>query len=577
MAMAASRVARIMKLDVGPGEPRLVVGTLDDVGPHHGVVALAGARSSASRAAREIHVVTGRSWIVPRSCTPERHQVVDDVVGDLAGEVGLEHVADGLDAGAAVDDQAADLGVRAQALTRRPARGRRGSATRTVITARATMLGSDARPSVAERRSAPMQAGRSRVGWPPCAESWDTSVRPALGRRRRAAPAGVPRLRLGRRRGDQRRRAGVRKKAGKLANLETLLGERPDARLDHRHRPHPLGDPRRPDRPQRPPARRARTAGSPSSTTASSRTSPSCAPSSRPRASSSPATPTPSGRPPARRSELPELADEDLAEAMRRVCRRLEGAFTLLAVDARHPTWSSAPGATRPLVVGVGEGENFLASDVAAFIEHTREAVELGQDQVVLITPDGDRDHRLRRASPSRARPSTSTGTPRPPRRAATTTSCSRRSPSSPGPSPTRCCGRLSEDWRGHARRGAPVRPGSCATSTRSSSWPAAPPTTPGWSPSTPSSTGPGSRRGRAGQRVPLPRPGARTGRTLVVAISQSGETMDTLMALRHARSRRPGCWRSATPTARPSRASPTRCSTPTPARRSRSPRPRRS
>src|SRR6202007_3397872 len=41
-----------------------------------------------------------------------------------------------------------------------------------------------------------------------------------------------------------------------------------------------------------------------------------------------------------------------------------------------------------PLVVGRGQGENFLASDVSAFIEYTREAVELGQDQVVLITPE---------------------------------------------------------------------------------------------------------------------------------------------------------------------------------------------
>ena len=79
---------------------------------------------------------------------------------------------------------------------------------------------------------------------------------------------------------------------------------------------------------------------------------------------------------------------ERLAEAMRRVCRRLDGAFTLLAVDARAP--GAVVGARRnsPLVVGRGTGENYLASDVAAFIEHTRDAVELGQDQVVLITPD---------------------------------------------------------------------------------------------------------------------------------------------------------------------------------------------
>ncbi|SCG34544.1 glutamine--fructose-6-phosphate transaminase (isomerizing) [Micromonospora halophytica] len=77
-----------------------------------------------------------------------------------------------------------------------------------------------------------------------------------------------------------------------------------------------------------------------------------------------------------------------LASAMRVVCRRLEGAFTLLAVDAGIP--GAVVGARRnsPLVVGRGDGENYLASDVAAFIEHTREAVELGQDQIVLITGD---------------------------------------------------------------------------------------------------------------------------------------------------------------------------------------------
>ncbi|HEX8631723.1 MAG TPA: glutamine--fructose-6-phosphate transaminase (isomerizing), partial [Catenuloplanes sp.] len=78
-----------------------------------------------------------------------------------------------------------------------------------------------------------------------------------------------------------------------------------------------------------------------------------------------------------------------LAEAMRRVCQRLEGAFTLLAVDLEVP--DAVVGARRnsPLVVGRGVGEHYLASDVSAFIEHTREAVELGQDQVVLITPEG--------------------------------------------------------------------------------------------------------------------------------------------------------------------------------------------
>ena len=77
----------------------------------------------------------------------------------------------------------------------------------------------------------------------------------------------------------------------------------------------------------------------------------------------------------------------DLAEAMRAVARRLEGAFTLLAVHADVPGVVVGARRNSPLVVGVGEGENFLGSDVAAFIGHTREAIELGQDQVVTITP----------------------------------------------------------------------------------------------------------------------------------------------------------------------------------------------
>jgi glucosamine--fructose-6-phosphate aminotransferase (isomerizing) len=74
-----------------------------------------------------------------------------------------------------------------------------------------------------------------------------------------------------------------------------------------------------------------------------------------------------------------------LAEAMRSVCRRLEGAFTLVATAAAEPDTLVAARRSSPLVVGVGDGEYFLGSDVAAFIAHTREARELGQDQVVEI------------------------------------------------------------------------------------------------------------------------------------------------------------------------------------------------
>ncbi|MEU0266578.1 glutamine--fructose-6-phosphate transaminase (isomerizing) [Nocardioides sp. NPDC006303] len=79
----------------------------------------------------------------------------------------------------------------------------------------------------------------------------------------------------------------------------------------------------------------------------------------------------------------------DLTIAMQKVCSILEGAFTFVAIDAQDPSRVVAARRNSPLVVGLGEGESFLGSDVAAFIEHTREAMELDQDQVVTITRDG--------------------------------------------------------------------------------------------------------------------------------------------------------------------------------------------
>ncbi|MDO5534961.1 MAG: glutamine--fructose-6-phosphate transaminase (isomerizing) [Propionibacteriaceae bacterium] len=80
-----------------------------------------------------------------------------------------------------------------------------------------------------------------------------------------------------------------------------------------------------------------------------------------------------------------------IADALRTVSRRLEGAFTLVAVHVDEPGLLVASRRNSPLVVGVGEGEMFVASDVAAFIEHTREAVEMGQDEMVEVTASGYR------------------------------------------------------------------------------------------------------------------------------------------------------------------------------------------
>jgi glucosamine--fructose-6-phosphate aminotransferase (isomerizing) len=79
----------------------------------------------------------------------------------------------------------------------------------------------------------------------------------------------------------------------------------------------------------------------------------------------------------------------DLPASMAAVCRGLDGAFTLVAAHADVPGMLVAARRNSPLVIGVGDGEMFVASDVAAFIAHTREAVELGQDQLVVITPSG--------------------------------------------------------------------------------------------------------------------------------------------------------------------------------------------
>jgi glucosamine--fructose-6-phosphate aminotransferase (isomerizing) len=88
-------------------------------------------------------------------------------------------------------------------------------------------------------------------------------------------------------------------------------------------------------------------------------------------------------------SDLRKEHKGDLTAAMRAAVRRLRGSFTLLAIHADAPQIIVGVRRNSPLVAGLGDGENFLASDVAAFIDYTKRAVELGQDEVVTINPDG--------------------------------------------------------------------------------------------------------------------------------------------------------------------------------------------
>ena len=86
---------------------------------------------------------------------------------------------------------------------------------------------------------------------------------------------------------------------------------------------------------------------------------------------------------------IAETGEPDLFEAMRRLGRMLEGAFTILAIDCRQPGVVVGARHDSPLVVGLGDGENFLGSDVAAFVAYTKTAMEIDQDQAVMISADG--------------------------------------------------------------------------------------------------------------------------------------------------------------------------------------------
>jgi glucosamine--fructose-6-phosphate aminotransferase (isomerizing) len=81
----------------------------------------------------------------------------------------------------------------------------------------------------------------------------------------------------------------------------------------------------------------------------------------------------------------------DLAAAVRTVCQELEGSFVLVVSAADQPDLVVGARRNLPLVVGLGDGENFLASDVTAFIAYTRDARAVDQDQVVELRRDGVR------------------------------------------------------------------------------------------------------------------------------------------------------------------------------------------
>lgn len=79
---------------------------------------------------------------------------------------------------------------------------------------------------------------------------------------------------------------------------------------------------------------------------------------------------------------------KDLKEAVRLATKELEGAYALCIIHQDMPDTIIATRRNAPLLIGLGEGENFAASDVPAIIEHTKKAVYLDDNQIAILTPD---------------------------------------------------------------------------------------------------------------------------------------------------------------------------------------------
>ena len=81
------------------------------------------------------------------------------------------------------------------------------------------------------------------------------------------------------------------------------------------------------------------------------------------------------------------VAGDNLLDATRKAVGLAEGSFALVVVDAEEPSKLVAARRDCPLLVGFGESENFVASDVVALIEHTRDVAPLRDGQLVEVTP----------------------------------------------------------------------------------------------------------------------------------------------------------------------------------------------
>jgi glutamine---fructose-6-phosphate transaminase (isomerizing) len=81
--------------------------------------------------------------------------------------------------------------------------------------------------------------------------------------------------------------------------------------------------------------------------------------------------------------------DGGLTPAVRAAFAELRGHYAFVAMHAEHPDTLVAARQECPLIVGIGEGETFVASAIPAFLAHTREVLGLKNGEIVTVTPDG--------------------------------------------------------------------------------------------------------------------------------------------------------------------------------------------
>ena len=198
---------------------------------------------------------------------------------------------------------------------------------------------------------------------------------------RRAAAARVPRLRLGRRRDRRPRGTQVVRCRGKLAGLEAMVArETPEGTLGIGHTRWATHG-----RPSEENAHPHKAGASRSFTTASSRTTCRCGRAWRGPGESSPRRPTPRSSPTSSTRRC-RRARRPWSKGCGGRSRQVHGAYALVVISDKHPGELVAAKNASPLVLGLGEGETFVASDVPAILEHTREVIFLDEGDIVAVT-----------------------------------------------------------------------------------------------------------------------------------------------------------------------------------------------